>query len=93
MDNLLPTFKTFHLDKDTKKKQEKSRQWDPGSSIPRTNNVPTFLRPNDERRTPNAAATSYHISNSAPPNERYLEIKALAEDTSSYVSPLSREER
>ena len=92
MDNLLPTFQTFHLDKDVKKKREKNRQWDPSSSLPRLNNSLTFIPPNDERKPRPSAATSYGVPNSAPPNKRYLEVKAQAED-SSYVSPLSRSER
>ena len=94
MDNVLPTFKTFHLDKDIRKKQQKSRQWNPDDSLPRIKNGLSFINDNDERKSSRSnTVTSYGISNSAPPNKRYLDEKPLEDDINTYVSPLSSTER
>mmetsp|Transcript_298 Transcript_298/g.670 ORF Transcript_298/g.670 Transcript_298/m.670 type:complete len:710 (-) Transcript_298:2997-5126(-) len=92
MQNVLPTFKTFHLDNDSKKQQEKSRRWEPSSSLPRINKTPTFLKDNFQSKSRPLPATSYHISNSAAPNKRYLNVTHLDEKAAE-VSPLCETER
>jgi hypothetical protein len=92
MQNVLPTFKTFQLDKDAKKRKDKSRQWDPSSSLPRIHKTPTFLKEDFEPKLKASPVTSYHISDSAAPNKRYLE-SSFPHDDRPEKSPLCDSER
>lgn len=97
MDNLLPSFKSFHLEEDSKRRQEKRLLWNPSSSLPRgTQYTSCFSEKktsSDIALTSSASAPTYAVTDSQPPNKRYLMKTIINSDSKGSDSPLSASER